>query len=147
MSTQTSTLGKELRPSQSSSMDIVMTQSNKFLVMSSDLKCPMNVKEKISHGEISSSFSESLTSLNAAVLVWIKQEVDKNPTVILVPIFKFYEQKLQEIQEKLPSSSEQLISATINQEEYQTNQSEAKEETPGSKIDSIKSRSSTLEIS
>ena len=118
MSTQTSNLGKELRPSQSSSMDIVMTQSNKFIVMTSDLKCPMDVKEKISYGETSCSFSESLTSLNASVLVWIKQEVDTNPTVILLPIFKFYEQKLEEIQDQLSNSSEQLISEKINQEEF-----------------------------
>ena len=115
--------------------------------MSTDLNCPMDLKEKINHREMSSSFTESLTSLNATFLVWINQEVGKNPTVILLPIFKLYEQKFEELLEQFPTSSEHLNSETINQEEYETNKSEAKEETAGSQRASIQNYISTLELS
>ena len=112
--------------------------------MCSKLKYPEDLKEKISQGETSSSFSESLTSLNTTVLVWIKQEVDENPTVILLPIFKFYEEKLKDLQDKCPSLLDEQITETIGQEEYQTIKCEVKEETLSSQHDSIQGCSFTL---
>lgn len=49
-------------------------------------------------------YCQALKSLNESVLDWIKQHVERNPYIILLPVFKDYEKHLEDIEHKYPGS-------------------------------------------
>lgn len=46
----------------------------------------------------SSTYLSSLKSLNESVLAWVKQHVERNPYIILTPVFRDYEKHLESVQ-------------------------------------------------
>ena len=76
--------------------------------------------------------------------MWIKHVVDKNPKIILLPIFKFYEQKLEEFNGNCPCPTEQHFYESVNQDVYTAVECGAVEESPSSLYDSIQNNTSDL---
>lgn len=60
------------------------------------------------NGDTNEEYHSKLKGLNLAVLEWIKSHLDKNPLVILSPIFKDYEKHLTEIQKSNTASKEKV---------------------------------------
>ncbi|XP_046561463.1 nuclear pore complex protein Nup50-like isoform X2 [Haliotis rubra] len=59
-----------------------------------------SVKSENGGSKSESEFLMNLKSLNQSVVTWIQQHVDKNPFCILTPIFKDYEEHLEELEKE-----------------------------------------------
>lgn len=98
----------------SSVTSVASTSSFTTSIASTTSKDNTEIKSVVSpknSGDSKSSNDEyhcKLKSLNLAVLDWIKSHLDKNPLVILSPIFKDYEKHLTEIQKSAVSSSNKV---------------------------------------
>ncbi|GAB0089299.1 Nuclear pore complex protein Nup50 [Sergentomyia squamirostris] len=93
--------------SRTTSTPAVLTNTNGPQKSATD-ETPSVKKNSLPEKSEESEYHQKLTSLNKSLLSWIKRHIEKNPLVILTPVFNDYEKHLKEIK---PESKSQNLSS------------------------------------
>ena len=65
-------------------------------------------------------YVEQITELNVSVLAWIKQHIEENPLIDLMPVFKDYSKHMNEIDIKYGKTTSTLKTLTNSEKETKT---------------------------